>query len=465
VRSSNGEFDHRWLSWFVNAPQFRGQVYVLQAGSTRKRISRKNLGTIPLRVPPLQEQRRLVDEIEKQFTRLDAGVAALRRVQENLKHYRAAVLRAACEGRLVPTEAELARPENRSYESGDDLLKGILVERQERWNGRGVYKQPVRPDVGALPQLPDGWVWARLEQLGVVFGGLTKNPRRAKLPRKVPYLRVANVYADELRLEDIETIGVDESELAKLLVEPGDLLIVEGNGSKSQIGRLAIWDGSIAPCVHQNHLIKVRLVNSLLGKWILHWLLSPAGRSLVEVVASSTSGLYTLSVNKVGDLPIAVPPLTEQKRIVEEIERRLSVVVELTTDVAANLRRATRLRQSVLHRAFLGTQAAQGQIDESPLEVAEPLRSRTTFLQDHEGPTMPNAKERPHAFHEKREAREVLISARQPLTPEELFVQCGRDSNDIDDIDRFFVEVRDLVNDGFAEELRSHGAVTIGLRR
>lgn len=182
----------------------------------------------------------------------------------------------------------------------------------------------------------------------------------AKLPRRLPYLRVANVYANELRLDAIESIGVEDAELTKLLVEAGDLLIVEGNGSKGQIGRLAIWDGSIAPCVHQNHLIKVRLVKPLLPKWILYWLLSPAGRDLVEIVASSTSGLYTLSVNKVGDLPIAVPPMSEQKRVVEEIERKLSVVDELKASVAADLLRANGLRQSILQRAFSGALVAQG---------------------------------------------------------------------------------------------------------
>jgi len=176
-----------------------------------------------------------------------------------------------------------------------------------------------------------------LEQLGLVFGGLTKNPKRAKLEKQLPYLRVANVYANELRLEEIQRIGVEDAELEKLLVRAGDLLIVEGNGSKDQIGRLAIWDGSIDRCVHQNHLIKVRAVEPSMPRWLLYWLQSPCGRRFVELVASSTSGLYTLSVNKVGDLPIALPPLAEQHRIVAEVERCLSVIEELETVIEANM--------------------------------------------------------------------------------------------------------------------------------
>src|SRR5881394_1475698 len=159
VRSGKGEFDHRWLASFVNAYDFRSAISSLQAGSTRKRISRGNLATIPVPVPPLPEQRRIVAEIEKQFTRLEAGVAALRRVQANLKRYRAAVLKAACEGKLVPTEAELARQESRTFETGEQLLQRILAERRQRWKGRGKYGEPDAPDTAGLPPLPEGWTW------------------------------------------------------------------------------------------------------------------------------------------------------------------------------------------------------------------------------------------------------------------------------------------------------------------
>ena len=110
-------------------------------------------------------------------------------------------------------------------------------------------------------------MWARLQQLGFIVGGLTKNPRRMRLSLKLPYLRVGNVHANELRLDNVSRIGVDRVELRKLLLVKGDLLIVKGNGSKDQIGRVAIWDGSIRRCVHQNHIIKVRLAEKQLGAW------------------------------------------------------------------------------------------------------------------------------------------------------------------------------------------------------
>ena len=178
---------------------------------------------------------------------------------------------------------------------------------------------------------------------------------------------------------------MEDTELEKLLLQKGDLLIVEGNGSKDQIGRLAIWDGSIDPCVHQNHLIKVRLVITSMDKWILFWLLSPNGRHGIEKVSSSTSGLYTLSVNKVCALPIITPSLTEQEEIVPEVERRLSVIEELEATVEANLTRADRLRQSILSQAFSGRLVVQDGKDsrgQEPQAYSLPAESQACYEND-----------------------------------------------------------------------------------
>lgn len=267
-------------------------------------ISQKQLADFPIVLTDIEEQRRIVAEIEKQFSRLDEAVANLQRVKANLKRYKASVLKAAVEGTIFP-----------------DLV-------------------------------PHGWRRARLGDVAEVISGLTKSPKRISFPMKLPYLRVANVYANELRLDDVEHIGVADKELEKLLVRRGDLLMVEGNGSPDQIGRVALWDGSIPNCVHQNHLIKVRLGAEVLPEWALAWLLSPGGRHEIEQVSASTSGLHTLSTGKVTRLPIPVPSLGEQQRIVAEVDRRLSTVREVETEVDVNLKRAQVLKQSVLRRAF-----------------------------------------------------------------------------------------------------------------
>ena len=162
--------DNRFLAWFLQGDEYRNRTSQLAAGVNINNLKREHIEGIPVSFPPLPEQHRIVAEIEKQFTRLDASVDALKRAQANLKRYRASVLKAACEGKLVPTEAELARAEGRDYEPADRLLERILAERRARWeaqeNRRGKYKEPVAPDTSNLPELPEGWVSATVEQIG-----------------------------------------------------------------------------------------------------------------------------------------------------------------------------------------------------------------------------------------------------------------------------------------------------------
>lgn len=340
--------DSRFLALYLQSPHYWRQVTGKALGVNINNLRRGDLETLVLPLPPEGEQRRIVAEIEKQFSRLDEAVANLKRVKANLKRYKAAVLKAAVEGRLVSTEAALARREGRGYESAAKLLRRIDESHRLQGRAKGQSEGDAEPDRAPLPA---GWAWANIAQVGQVISGLTKNPKRIALASKLPYLRVANVYANELRLHEIEHIGVAPSELEKLLLRNGDLLIVEGNGSPSQLGRVAMWDGSIDPCVHQNHIIKLRLqlVNP---RWVLNWLLSPGGRSEIEQVGSSTSGLHTLSTGKVAQLPVPLPPLAEQDRIISEIDRCLSIVRGVEAEIDSNLKRAQTLRQATLSRAF-----------------------------------------------------------------------------------------------------------------
>ena len=109
---------NRFLLYQLNNVDYRSLV----SGTTRLKLPQTSMVSIRLRIPPLPEQHRIVAAIEEQFTRLDAAVAALKRAQANLKRYRASVLKAACEGRLVPTEAAVARQEGRDYEPASRCL-------------------------------------------------------------------------------------------------------------------------------------------------------------------------------------------------------------------------------------------------------------------------------------------------------------------------------------------------------
>ena len=366
IRFPADRYDPRFAMYFLYYGSLTNRFAEFYTGTTIKHLTGTALAEVPFPCPPVREQRRIVEKIDELFSDLDASVASLKRAKANLKRYRASVLKAAVEGRLT----EEWRKQHPQAEDGQMLLDHILRERREKWerdqlagfadkgkeppkNWQTKYELPANSNTSGLPTLPEEWIWTILDQIAPPTGGLTKNRNRDLFARTLPYLRVANVYSNDLRLSEIEEIGVDDSELQRLLLTSGDLLIVEGNGSKDQIGRVALWNASIDPCVHQNHIIKARPIKAL-GRWILHFLISPHGRRGIEQAASSTSGLYTLSIKKVAALAIPLPPLAEQEEVVRLVEERLSQIDAAEARIKAELIRSKKLRKGILKQAFEG---------------------------------------------------------------------------------------------------------------
>jgi type I restriction enzyme S subunit len=163
-----------------------------------------------------------------------------------------------------------------------------------------------------------------LGEISTIAGGLQVTTKRSGLDLRLPYLRVANVYRDRLDLTEVKSINVTANELERNILEEGDLLLVEGHGNPNELGRSAVWDGSVAPCTHQNHLIRVRLDADLATPdYVCAFLNSSAGRSQLLANAKTTSGLNTLSTSNVKRLRIPVPPLTEQLRYTR-LKRRVA---------------------------------------------------------------------------------------------------------------------------------------------
>jgi type I restriction enzyme S subunit len=129
IRGTDAATEPSYLIHFLSSASSQQRTLLKARGGAMNNISLSDIEKIVVPVSPRPEQKRIVEEIDKQFTRLDAAIAALKRVRANLKRYRAAVLKAACEGRLVPTEAELARREGRDYEPASVLLERVRAER------------------------------------------------------------------------------------------------------------------------------------------------------------------------------------------------------------------------------------------------------------------------------------------------------------------------------------------------
>lgn len=192
------------------------------------------------------------------------------------------------------------------------------------------------------------WPVVPLSEVAEIQGGIQKQPKRAPRSNSFPFLRVANVTANGLDLAEVHTIELFDGELERYRLARGDLLVVEGNGSPSQIGRASVWDGSIQDAVHQNHLIRVRPKAVLDPRFLGHVWSSPSVRSDITAVASSTSGLHTLSVTKLKKILIPLPPFAEQCRIVDILDDHFSRLDAAHDYLSASARRLEAMVTAIL---------------------------------------------------------------------------------------------------------------------
>jgi type I restriction enzyme S subunit len=322
------------------------QIIAEGKGVAVQNVSAKEIEDCTFPLPPQGERERIVAEIEKQFTRLDAGVSSLKHVRTALKRYRASVLKAACEGRLVPTEAELARKENRSYETAEQLFQRILKERRETCSGKGTYKEPLPANIVDLPQLPEGWTWATMQQLGELSRGKSKHRPRddAKLyGGPYPFVQTGDIRKSGGTIREHHQ-NYSEAGLQQSRLWPAKTLCITIAANIAETGLLtypACFPDSVVGFLQENSPIITRYVEFFLR----------TAKERIESLAPATAQ-KNINLDVLQKVAIPLPPLAEQTRIVEGLEKRLSVVDKIEAILNVNLHRGNRLKQSVLASAF-----------------------------------------------------------------------------------------------------------------
>jgi type I restriction enzyme S subunit len=294
----------------------------------------------------LDEQRRIVAELEKQFSRLDEAVANLKRVKVNLKRYKAAVLSAAFTGKLVPSSDKDGGVSSDENIAGAALLVRILEVRRTAWDGRGVYREPTPPFHESRPELPFRWVWATADQLtSLITDGEHLTPKRTE--HGVLLLSARNVQNGSLALDDVDYIPIEEYEriARRLEVRPGDVLL----SCSGSVGRSCVVPSGLRFALVRSVAVLRPLV--VVPAFLSYQIESPICQSQIDDKKTETAQANIFQ-GKIRQLVFALPPLAEQRRIVAEVDRRLSIVRGVEAEVEANLKRAQALRQAVLAKAF-----------------------------------------------------------------------------------------------------------------
>ena len=348
-----GKFLHYQLMTKVHGD--KTHLESMAYGLGRPVLNLDNIRDVPIRLAPLDQQNRIVAEIEKQFSRLDEAVANLKRVKANLKRYKAAVLKAAVEGKLTE-EWRKAHPD---VEPARELLKRILAVRRAKWNGKGKYKEPEIPSLSEFQNLPAGWTFARIEQLlpprkeamktGPFGSLLKKHEHRAE---GIPVFGIENIEAMHfVPGSKIHVTAEKAKELNEYRVEPRDILI----SRSGTVGEVCVVPEDIGAAIFSTNLMKISLGQNGMNPQFFTFLFNGSPfvlNQVADLCKGSTRNFLNQDILKT--LVFILPPLEEQEEIVREVDRHFSLVKESEKEIDNTLRRAQRLKQSILNRAFSG---------------------------------------------------------------------------------------------------------------
>ena len=346
-------------------------------GTTHTTIYYPEVKAFHVCLPAPTEQRAIVSSIESYFTRLDDAVATLERVQRNLKRYRASVLKAAVEGRLVPTEAELARSEGRDYEPAPVLLERILAERRRRWEDaelakmtakgkaprddkwKETYREPVGPDTTDLPELPEGWCWTTADQVcSSVRDGTHDTP--SYVDHGVPLVTSKHLLPNRIDISSARHISTeDHADISRRSgVEVGDVLFA----MIGTIGNPVVVRSSTEFSIKNLGLFKANH-KFLSSDYLRCWLASQPLQDWLKPRLRGTTQRFA-SLTLLRSLPTALPPLAEQGRLVRDVAATESLIDHQEGTVDSSRAHLRRLSQSVLKWAFEGRLADQDPSDE-----------------------------------------------------------------------------------------------------
>jgi type I restriction enzyme S subunit len=265
-------------------------------GSTFNAINQKDIESVKIPLPPLSEQRRIVDSL---------------RQADDLR-----CLRREADARMADLQASLF----------EEMFGAAIVA-------------------------PKDWPVERLKKLGEVSYGLTVNQERRKAGDERPYLRVGNVYRWQLDLSDLETIGTLDGDTEKYSMLEGDVLVVEGHANPKELGRAAVWNGEVQGCLHQNHILRVRPDTSkITSNYLMGFINSALGRNHMLRYGKTSSGLYTINSTDLAKIPVVCPPIELQL----EFEQRYAACKAIDTQLPTIIARLNDLLDSLRARAFTG---------------------------------------------------------------------------------------------------------------
>jgi type I restriction enzyme S subunit len=360
----------------------------MASGTTFLELSGTKAAEIPIPVAPLPEQRRIVAEIETQFTRLDAAVAALERARANLKRYRAAVVDQAVLGRLDLGPPRFVETADMSPDDVEDLFSvqatgnEALAESTAQTDSDGdKFNSPGRRigkkskgqvlELDTLPDLPPDWTWSSWGQLSewITYGFTRPMPH---VDNGIPIVTAKNVRDSRIDFENVHytTEEAFNSLSQKDRPQVGDILLTKDG----TLGRGAVVLEDLPFCINQSVAV-IWLRSCEIDRRFLLAVIESSLTQLPIAEHSRGAAMPHVSITDLAGFAVPVPPRDVQRQISRELSRRISVIDQVDADIAANLSRIERLKQSILRKAFAGQLVPQDPDDEPASVLLEHIRA------------------------------------------------------------------------------------------
>lgn len=365
VRLSEETVSNRYITYLINSGAIRQQIESFESGTTRKRISGKNLARVRLPIAPLAEQRRIVGKVEELFSELEEGVANLKQARAQLAVYRQALLKHAFEGHLTADWRTQHAPE---LESADQLLARIRAEMPDNSKNSA-------PDVSSSAC---GWLELSLSDITKesLIGLVRSSDLQNQEGRGFCYIKMDRVdMSGHVDIEPKVFVDCSEEEVERFALRQGDILFNTRN-SVELVGKTGlVRKPPPGPTVFNNNLMRIRLVSPVLPSFLNYQMCAPDFRNAMEQVKKATTSVAAVYGKDLWPLRIAIPSTREQQAIVDKLDSQLDVVESMEADIDLNLQKAEALRQSILKKAFAGELVPQDPADEPAAALLARIRA------------------------------------------------------------------------------------------
>jgi len=375
------------LHW-LRSPQMREAVLAESKGVAQQKVSLKRFRGIEVQVPPLNEQRRIVDKIDALMARSRRAKEALDAIPPLLERFRQSVLAAAFRGDLTADW----RAQNPDVEPADQLLERIRTERRRRWEEdylakqrakgkepkndkwKAKYKEPEPVDARDLPALPEGWRWASWNSMTSLITSGSRGWGRYYANDGAVFIRSQDINKDQLLLDTVAHVALrGTSEGTRTRLQRDDVLVTI---TGANVTRAAHVDADLEEAYVSQHVALARPIIPSLSVFTHLWLITMAGgRGILKRLAYG-GGKPGLNLDNLRTLPIPVPPLAEAARLAESA----TAILARCGVIAATLRdcehRTESLGAAILAKAFRGELVPQDPTDEPASALLERIRAR-----------------------------------------------------------------------------------------